>query len=179
MCIVSKQLARAREQSCVVFYSYNSPCVKTCLQSADNIMEGLRNWINKRKDKINAFVFQEIWQKDKDKDLQKEFQNIDKIVPFYRFMRISNAMECRKCVKNNDMDPFCLLRNKLFLELLIKEVFFFFQELLTSRFKVQGFFICHIINYTGYNQKLNVSHQPVHKQTNNMTRGLTGQEERD
>ncbi len=22
-----------------------------------------------------------------------------------------------------------------------------------SRFKVQGFFICHIINYTGYNQK--------------------------
>ncbi len=25
-----------------------------------------------------------------------------------------------------------------------------------SRFKVQGFFICHIINYTGYNQKWNV-----------------------
>ncbi len=25
-----------------------------------------------------------------------------------------------------------------------------------SRFKVQGFFICHIINYTGYNQKGNV-----------------------
>ncbi len=22
-----------------------------------------------------------------------------------------------------------------------------------SRFKVQGFFICHMINYTGYNQK--------------------------
>ncbi len=26
-----------------------------------------------------------------------------------------------------------------------------------SRFKVQGFFICHIINYTGYNQKWNVN----------------------
>jgi len=25
-----------------------------------------------------------------------------------------------------------------------------------SRFKVQGFFICHMINYTGYNQKWNV-----------------------
>ncbi len=37
-----------------------------------------------------------------------------------------------------------------------------------SDFKVQGFFICHIINYTGYNQKWNVSHQPVH----------TGQEDR-
>ncbi len=24
------------------------------------------------------------------------------------------------------------------------------------RFKVQGFFICHMINYTGYNQKWNV-----------------------
>ncbi len=24
---------------------------------------------------------------------------------------------------------------------------------LNLRFKVQGFFICHIINYTGYNQK--------------------------
>ncbi len=24
---------------------------------------------------------------------------------------------------------------------------------LSSRFKVQGFFICHMINYTGYNQK--------------------------
>ncbi len=24
---------------------------------------------------------------------------------------------------------------------------------LISRFKVQGFFICHMINYTGYNQK--------------------------
>ncbi len=28
--------------------------------------------------------------------------------------------------------------------------------LLSSRFKVQGFFICHMINYTGYNQKWNV-----------------------
>ncbi len=27
---------------------------------------------------------------------------------------------------------------------------------LYSRFKVQGFFICHMINYTGYNQKWNV-----------------------
>ncbi len=88
--------------------------MKTCLQSADNIMEGLRNWINKRKDKMNAFVFQEIWQKDKDKDLQTEFQNIDKIVPLYRCMRISNAMECQKCVKNNVVDPFCSPKNTLF-----------------------------------------------------------------
>ncbi|KAF4115025.1 hypothetical protein G5714_002514 [Onychostoma macrolepis] len=74
--LMDKLLAKARDQSCVVFYSYNSPCVKTCLQSADNIMEGLRNWINKRKDKMNAFVFQEIWQKDKDKDLKQNFKTL-------------------------------------------------------------------------------------------------------
>ncbi len=106
--LMDKLLAKARGQSCVVFYSYNSPCVKTCLRSADNIMEGLRNWINKRKGQRNAFVFQEIWQKDKDKDLQTEFQNIDAIVPLYRCMRIRNAMECRKCVENKVVDPFCL-----------------------------------------------------------------------
>lgn len=134
--LMDKLLAKARDQSCVVFYSYNSPCVKTCLQSDDNIMEGLRNWINKRKGQMNAFVFQEIWQKDKDKDLQTEFQNIDKIVPLYRCMRISNAMECRKCVKNNVVDAFCLPKKKFFLELLIKEVFVLFQEVLTSVIKL-------------------------------------------
>ncbi len=106
--LMDKRLAKARDQSCVVFYSYNSPCVKTCLQSADNIMEGLRNWINKRKGQMNAFVFQEIWQNDMDEDLQTDFQNINAIVPLYRCMRISNAMECRKCVENNVVDPFCL-----------------------------------------------------------------------
>ncbi|KAL1246563.1 hypothetical protein QQF64_034608 [Cirrhinus molitorella] len=110
--LMDKLLKKARAESCVVFYSYNSPCVKTCLQSADNILEGLRNWINKRKNQMNAFVFQEIWQKDKDKDLQTEFQNIDKIVPLYRCMRNSNAMECRKCVNNNVVDPFCLPKKK-------------------------------------------------------------------
>ncbi|KAL1246556.1 hypothetical protein QQF64_034601 [Cirrhinus molitorella] len=110
--LMDKLLKKARDQSCVVFYSYNSPCVKTCLQSEDNILEGLRNWGNKRKDQMNAFVFQEIWQKDKSKDLQTEFQNIDKIVPLYRCMRNSKAMECRKCVKNNVVDLFCLPKKK-------------------------------------------------------------------
>uniref|UniRef100_A0A8C1FRE5 Uncharacterized LOC109060409 n=1 Tax=Cyprinus carpio TaxID=7962 RepID=A0A8C1FRE5_CYPCA len=110
--LMDKLLKKARNQSCVVFYSYNSPCVETCLQSADNITEGLRNWINKRKGQMNAFVFQEIWHRDNDRDRQTEFQNIDKIVPLYRCMRISNAMECRKCVNNNVVDPFCLPQKK-------------------------------------------------------------------
>uniref|UniRef100_A0A8C2J1A7 Uncharacterized protein n=1 Tax=Cyprinus carpio TaxID=7962 RepID=A0A8C2J1A7_CYPCA len=134
--LMDKLLAKARDQSCVVFYSYNSPCVETCLQSADNITEGLRNWINKRKGQMNAFVFQEIWHRDNDRDRQTEFQNIDKIVPLYRCMKSSNAMECRKCVNNNVVDPFCLPKKKFFLESLIKEVFFLFQQLLTSVIKL-------------------------------------------
>uniref|UniRef100_A0A8C1XIS3 Uncharacterized protein n=1 Tax=Cyprinus carpio TaxID=7962 RepID=A0A8C1XIS3_CYPCA len=108
--LMDKLLEKARDQSCVVFYSYNSPCVETCLQSADNITEGLRNWINKRgkKGQINAFVFQEIWHRDNDRDLKKGFHNIDKIVPLYRCRRNRNAMGCRKCVNNNVVDPFCL-----------------------------------------------------------------------
>ncbi|XP_050958832.1 uncharacterized protein LOC127160214 [Labeo rohita] len=111
--LMDKLLAEARDQSCVVFYSYNSPCVQTCLQSADNILEGLRNWINKRKGKMNAFVFQEIWQKDMmDKNLETEFKKIDEIVPLYRCMRNRKEMECRKCVDNNFVDPFCLPKEK-------------------------------------------------------------------
>ncbi|XP_052407472.1 uncharacterized protein LOC127952776 [Carassius gibelio] len=110
--LMDKLLAKARDQSCVVFYSYNSPCVTTCLQSADNILEGLRNWINKRKieGQMNAFVFQEIW--DKDKDLQTEFKKIDEIVPLYRCRRNRNVMQCKKCVNNNVVDPFCLPKKK-------------------------------------------------------------------
>ncbi|XP_050958830.1 uncharacterized protein LOC127160213 isoform X2 [Labeo rohita] len=111
---MDKLLAKTREKdSCVVFYSYNSPCVKTCLQSADNILEGLRNWINKRKGKMNAFVFQEIWQKDIDEDLETEFKKIDAIVPLYRCMRNSQQeMKCRKCVDNNVVVSFCLPNRK-------------------------------------------------------------------
>ncbi len=110
--LMDKLIAKTRDQSCIVFYSYNSPCVNKCLQGADNILEGLRNWINKRKGQLNVFVFQEIWKKDKKTVLETEFKNIDAIVPLYRCMRIRNAMECRKCVKNNVVDPFCLSQNE-------------------------------------------------------------------
>ncbi|KAK9961821.1 hypothetical protein ABG768_007221 [Culter alburnus] len=97
---------------CVVFYSYNSPCVKTCIKSEDNILAGLSNWINIRKEGMNAFVFQEIWQKDKKKDLQEEFLKINAVVLLYHCKKTSNVMACRKCVENNIMDPFCLPEKK-------------------------------------------------------------------
>ncbi|KAK9961820.1 hypothetical protein ABG768_007220 [Culter alburnus] len=110
---MGRLLAKADKDSCVVFYSYNSPCVQTCIQSDDNILAGLSNWINIRKEGMNAFVFQEIWQKDsKKKDLQEEFLKINAVVPLYRCKKSSNAMACRKCVENNIMDPFCLPEKK-------------------------------------------------------------------
>ncbi|XP_048016773.1 uncharacterized protein LOC125248696 [Megalobrama amblycephala] len=96
------------KDNCVVFFSYYSPCVKTCIQGQNNISKGLSNWINKRKEGMNAFVFQEIWQKDKKKDLQEEFPKINAVVPLYRCKRTSNVMACRKCVENNIVDGFCL-----------------------------------------------------------------------
>lgn len=95
-------------QNCVVFYSYNSTYLKTCLQIANNTLEGIENCINKRKGQLNAFVFQEIWDKDKALDLKSEFKKIDAIVPLYRCISENNVMICNKCVENNDVVDFCL-----------------------------------------------------------------------
>lgn len=105
---MDKLLEQADQNSCVAFYSYNSPCVKTCIQGQDNILNGLSNWINTRKEGMNALVFQEIWQKDRNKDLPTEFLKINEVVPLYRCKKTSDGMECRKCVENNNMDTFCL-----------------------------------------------------------------------
>ncbi len=101
-------LEQADQNSCVAFYSYNSPCVKTCIRGEDNILNGLSNWINTRKEGMNALVFEEIWQEDRKKDLRAEFLKIDEVVPLYRCKRTRDGMECRKCVENNNMDTFCL-----------------------------------------------------------------------
>jgi len=106
---MDRLLAKAGQKTCVVFYSYNSPCVKTCIKGQNNnILEGLSNWINKNKNGNNAFVFQEIWQKDSTKKLQEEFLKINERAPLYRCKKTNNVMECQKCVENNIMNAFCL-----------------------------------------------------------------------
>ncbi|KAI7814259.1 hypothetical protein IRJ41_011035 [Triplophysa rosa] len=78
--------------SCIVFYSYNSPCVTKCISSKDNIVPGLSNWINLRKEETNVFVFETIWQKDKwRKDLDKEFLKVNAVVPLYRSKKVNNV----------------------------------------------------------------------------------------
>lgn len=109
---MDKLLEQADQSSCVVFYSYNSPCVKTCMHGEDNIFNGLSNWINTRKKGMNAFVFEEIWQKDRKKNLAEEFLKINVVVPLYRCKRTSDEMECWKCVENKNVNTNCLLENK-------------------------------------------------------------------
>ncbi|KAK7171474.1 hypothetical protein R3I93_003926 [Phoxinus phoxinus] len=110
---MDRLLAKAGQDTCVVFYSYNSPCVKTCIKGENNILEGLSNWINKNKFGDNAFVFQEIWPKENRKILKEEFPKINEKVPLYRCKRTNNVMECQKCVdNNNNVDDFCLPAKK-------------------------------------------------------------------
>uniref|UniRef100_A0A673KV54 Uncharacterized protein n=1 Tax=Sinocyclocheilus rhinocerous TaxID=307959 RepID=A0A673KV54_9TELE len=126
---MDKLLKKTDQNSCVVFYSYNSPCVTKCIQSTDNILDGLSNWKNMRKEGMNVFVFEKIWQKDAwRKDMDKDLLQINAEVPLYRCNR-KNVMECQKCVEKNTgkVIPFCLPEKK--------SIFLYFQKMLLSMIK--------------------------------------------
>ncbi|XP_016317803.1 uncharacterized protein LOC107669886 isoform X1 [Sinocyclocheilus anshuiensis] len=126
---MDKLLKKTDQNSCVVFYSYNSPCVTKCIQNTDNILDGLSNWKNMRKEGMNVFVFENIWQKDAwRKDMEKDLLQINAEVPLYRCNR-KNVMECQKCVEKNTgkVIPFCLPEKK--------SIFLYFQKMLLSVIK--------------------------------------------
>uniref|UniRef100_A0A673JV85 Secreted protein n=1 Tax=Sinocyclocheilus rhinocerous TaxID=307959 RepID=A0A673JV85_9TELE len=94
----------------LIFYSHNSPCVTRCIEGQEKILDGLSNWKNIRKEAMNVFVFNKIWQKDAwRKDMAKDLLTIHEQVPLYRCTR-TNVMECQKCVERNNGDviAFCL-----------------------------------------------------------------------
>lgn len=128
---MDKLLALADQNSCIVFYSYNSPCVTRCIQRDDNILNGLENWKNIRKEAMNVFVFEKIWQKDEwRKDMEKDLLKIHEQVPLYRCDIKNNVMECQDCVEKNTgkVIPFCLPKKKSLL--------FYFQKTLLSMIKL-------------------------------------------
>ncbi|XP_059403025.1 uncharacterized protein LOC132134239 [Carassius carassius] len=123
---MDKLLAKTDQNSCIVFYSYNSPCVTKCIQSADNILDGISNWKNIRKDAMNVFVFEKIWQKDVwRKDMAKDLLLIHDKVPLFRCNN-TNGMECQNCVERNteNVIPFCLPKKK--------SILLYFQKMLFS-----------------------------------------------
>ncbi|KAL1261179.1 hypothetical protein QQF64_009006 [Cirrhinus molitorella] len=78
------KLLNKRKDGCSVFYSFESPCVDTCLDATGkhSILKALENW--KEHDGIKAFVFKNFWKFDTKKDLQTKFKQIVAHVPLYR-----------------------------------------------------------------------------------------------
>ncbi|XP_065138289.1 uncharacterized protein [Paramisgurnus dabryanus] len=105
--LMDKLLEKAKENNCVVFYTYNSPCVTKCISGEKNIIEGLSNWKNKRSQGINVFVFRTVWHKDAwRKDLSEEFKKIDAIVPLYQCYG-AERINCFKC-RGEKTTSYCL-----------------------------------------------------------------------
>ncbi|XP_073674174.1 uncharacterized protein [Garra rufa] len=121
-------LKKTDQNNCVVFYTYNSPCVNKCIKGADNIFPGLKDWKNIRKG-MNVFVFEELW-KDVDKNIAEDFKMINELVPLYRCAS-TNVMECQNCVNGNTVDKFCLPKKKSIL-LHFQEMYLSMIELFLS-----------------------------------------------
>ncbi|XP_067222175.1 uncharacterized protein [Chanodichthys erythropterus] len=101
------RLLNKRKDGCSIFYTFDSPCVDTCLNptSRANILDALRNW--KEHDGIKAFVFKNFWKFDIDKDLQAEFKQIVAHVPLFRCVSENQCYAC-KGEGNTPIDAHCL-----------------------------------------------------------------------
>ncbi|KAK2880716.1 hypothetical protein Q8A67_017984 [Cirrhinus molitorella] len=100
-------LLNKTKDGCTVFYTFNSPCVKSCLNATRNrsIINALEKW--RGHSGIKAFVFKNIWEKDIGKDLQNNFKQIAARIPLYRCV---NENECYACngEGNTPIDAHCL-----------------------------------------------------------------------
>uniref|UniRef100_A0A672NGT9 Uncharacterized protein n=1 Tax=Sinocyclocheilus grahami TaxID=75366 RepID=A0A672NGT9_SINGR len=85
------KLLNKRKDGCSVFYTFESPCLDTCLDAtgSHSILKALENW--KEHDGIKAFVFKNFWKFDTNKDLQTKFKQIVAHVPLYRCDTSVNA----------------------------------------------------------------------------------------
>ncbi|KAF4081634.1 hypothetical protein AMELA_G00163310 [Ameiurus melas] len=100
-------LLNKRKDGCSVFYTFESPCVQSCLNLTrdHNIIKGLEKW--KEHNGIKAFVFKNFWKFDKKEDLQTKFKQIVANVPLYR---CESENECYACggEGNTPIDQHCL-----------------------------------------------------------------------
>ncbi|KAK7156095.1 hypothetical protein R3I94_006232 [Phoxinus phoxinus] len=89
------KLLKKRKDGCSVFYTFESPCVDTCLNpsSSHNIINALKKW--KEHDGIKAFVFKDFWKFDTEKDLQTAFKQIVDHVPLFRCVSENQCYACK------------------------------------------------------------------------------------
>ncbi|KAI4882541.1 hypothetical protein NFI96_034473, partial [Prochilodus magdalenae] len=102
------KLLNNRKEGCVVFYTYNSPCIDTCINitSKYNILEMLKTW--SKRTELKAFVYRNIWKFDKDKNLSDKFKVINDYVLLYRCV---SAQECYKCYPQGKINQHCVTNN--------------------------------------------------------------------
>ncbi|XP_058600551.1 uncharacterized protein LOC131520377 [Onychostoma macrolepis] len=88
------KLLNKRKDGCSVLFSFNSPCVDTCLDATGkhNIIDALKNWTEHSG--IKAFVFKDFWKFDTKKDLQTKFKQIVAHVPLYRCVSETQCYAC-------------------------------------------------------------------------------------
>ncbi len=100
-------LLNKEKDGCSVFYTFDSPCVDTCLDATGqhSIIDALKNW--KDHDGIKAFVFKNFWKNDLKKDLQTKFKQIVANVPLYRCVSENQCYAC-KGEGNTPIDAHCL-----------------------------------------------------------------------
>ncbi|KAK9961827.1 hypothetical protein ABG768_007227 [Culter alburnus] len=104
------RLLNKRNDGCSVFYTFNSPCVNTCLDATGrhSIIDALNNW--NRHGGIKAFVFKQFWKYDETNteiDLQDEFKQIVAHVPLFRCVSENECYAC-KGEGNTPIDAHCL-----------------------------------------------------------------------
>lgn len=100
-----KNLLKKNQNGCVVFFTYNSPCVRTCLNPNGqyNILKALDMIKNHNGPK--AFVFNKVWHHDENKqNLASHLREIDNRVPLYRCD--NTCVSCRS--NGNNIDKKCL-----------------------------------------------------------------------
>uniref|UniRef100_A0AAR2JKI3 Uncharacterized protein n=1 Tax=Pygocentrus nattereri TaxID=42514 RepID=A0AAR2JKI3_PYGNA len=93
------QLLNTNPDGCVVFYTYNSPCVKTCStpNKRYSIIPALDMFTDHKGPK--AFVFGQVWKHDVNKaQWETNMRAVNGKVPLYR----CNNAGCTLCVDNND-----------------------------------------------------------------------------
>ncbi|KAL2096323.1 hypothetical protein ACEWY4_008471 [Coilia grayii] len=105
-----QNLLNNNQHGCVVFYTYNSPCLELCLNQTEGvqscILDSLSMLTNHRG--LKAFVFSQVYRNDigeeKRDKLAAGLRLVAKQVPLYKCSDDS----CVKCLSGNQIVPQCL-----------------------------------------------------------------------
>ncbi|XP_072546591.1 uncharacterized protein [Salminus brasiliensis] len=100
-----ENLLNKQKDECVVFYTYNSPCVNTCIdvKGEYSILKMLDSW--SKRGGLKAFVFRDIWKFDTEKDLKEKFKAITQYVPLYRCV---SPQTCYECLQGDNINQNCV-----------------------------------------------------------------------